>query len=258
MRESSLLEKRDRLGASHPALAMNHDPLIGIELGDPLGKFRKRDHGRPGDPADGDFLGVANIEDERGLTTVHLLLQLSRGDCVGHRERLRGLTFRSSYTAKFLVIDQSRDRWVRSADGTLGILADLHLADRHVERVVEHQSAHQGPTLAENELYRLGRLHNTDESRQDPQYASLGAVGHEVRRWRFGVKAAIARTVRRMEDRGLAIEPKDRAINVRLAEQDAGVVYQIARWEVIGAVDDHVVLGKEFEGVGAVDRVLRN
>src|SRR3712207_8539200 len=54
------------------------------------------------------------------------------------------------------------------------------------------------------------------------------------------------------EDRDLAVEPVDRAPHVRLAQQHAGVVDQVARGEVVGAVDDEVVLAEDLHHV--VDR----
>src|SRR5208283_3888270 len=53
------------------------------------------------------------------------------------------------------------------------------------------------------------------------------------------------------EDTGLALEAEDGAIRVGLAEQDAGVVDQVAGLEVVRAVGDDVVVLEYFEGVGA-------
>ena len=60
-------------------------------------------------------------------------------------------------------------------------------------------------------------------------------------RRRLGVEAAVAGPVLGPEDAGLAVEAVDRAPDVRLAEQHAGVVDQVAGGEVVGAVDDQVV-----------------
>src|SRR5207247_5344757 len=54
----------------------------------------------------------------------------------------------------------------------------------------------------------------------------------------------------RHEHRRLAIEAEDAAVDVRLAQQNAGVVDEVARREVIGAVDDNVVRLQDVEGVG--------
>ena len=47
-----------------------------VELAEPLGELGQRDHGRARDPADGDLLGVADVEDERALAPVQQRLQL--------------------------------------------------------------------------------------------------------------------------------------------------------------------------------------
>jgi hypothetical protein len=54
------------------------------------------------------------------------------------------------------------------------------------------------------------------------------------------------------EDRDLAVEAVDRAPHVRLVQQHAGVVDQVARGEVVGAVDDQVVLAEDLQHVVAV------
>ena len=78
------------------------------------------------------------------------------------------------------------------------------------------------------------------------------------RRWR-GIKTAIARTVARIEDRDLPFEAEDRAEDVWLPEDRAGVVDEIARREVVGAVEDHVVIAKDVERVvGRQDAVVRD
>ena len=53
------------------------------------------------------------------------------------------------------------------------------------------------------------------------------------------------------EDAGLAFEAEDRAVDVRLAQEHAGVVDQVARREVVRAVDDDVVVLQDLERVGA-------
>ncbi len=56
-----------------------------------------------------------------------------------------------------------------------------------------------------------------------------------------------------IEDRRLALEAEDRAVDVGLAEQHAGVVRQIARREIVGSVHHHVVAAKEFHRVRRVE-----
>jgi hypothetical protein len=49
----------------------------------------------------------------------------------------------------------------------------------------------------------------------------------------------------------LPFETENRAIDVGLAEQDAGIVDEIASGEIVGTIDDDVEVPEEFEGVGA-------
>ena len=55
-----------------------------------------------------------------------------------------------------------------------------------------------------------------------------------------GEEAAVARALARLEDRHLALEPVDRAVDDRDVVPDGRVVEQVARGEVVGAVHDHV------------------
>src|SRR5262249_17316897 len=48
-----------------------------------------------------------------------------------------------------------------------------------------------------------------------------------------------------------AVQAEDAAVDVRLAQQHAGVVDQVAGREVVGAVDDDVVGPEDVQGVGA-------
>jgi hypothetical protein len=58
------------------------------------------------------------------------------------------------------------------------------------------------------------------------------------------------------EDAGLAVEAVDRAPDVRLAEQHGGVVHQVPGGEVVGAVDDQVVLREDPLDVVDVQALL--
>ena len=104
-----------------------------------------------------------------------------------------------------------------------------------------------------------------------PPSAQLGASS---RRRRLREQAAVARALMRLEDGDLALEAVDRAVDDRDVVPDRRVVQQVARREVVGAVDDHVpalaedpvdVLGGEpllerldgDVGVERLDRALR-
>src|SRR5207249_1844774 len=68
-------------------------------------------------------------------------------------------------------------------------------------------------------------------------------------RRRFGIEAAVARAIGHAENRGLSFKTENRAVNIRLAEEDARIVDKIAGREIVGAIYDDVVIFEEFEGI---------
>src|SRR5690606_26793564 len=120
------------------------------------------------------------------------------------------------------------------------IAPQLELAETHPERVVDEEAADEGLTGAEDDLDGLGGLDHPDDAGEDAEDTALRAARHEAGRRRLRVEAAIARAALRREDAGLPLEAEDAAVGVRLAEQHAGVVDQVARREVVGAVEDDV------------------
>ena len=89
---------------------------------------------------------------------------------------------------------------------------------------------------------------------QNAQHSAFGAARHQAGRRRLGIQAAIARAALISEHRGLPFEAENRAVDVRLVQQHAGVVHQIAGGEVVGAVDDDVVILEDLERVLAGER----
>ena len=92
-----------------------------------------------------------------------------------------------------------------------------------------------------------------DRRAQHAQHAALGARRHHARRRRLGVEVAVLRALLGPEHRHLALEAVDGAPHVRLAEDDGGVVDEVARGEVVGAVEDEVVVGEDLEHVVVVE-----
>jgi hypothetical protein len=144
-------------------------------------------------------------------------------------------------------------REVIAARGAVGVRAELHRPEAHLQGVDEQQAPHQRLPDPRDQLHRLGRLDHPEEPRQDAQDAPLGAGGDDAgRRW-IPVEAAETRAVLRAEDRRLPLEPEDGAVDVRLPEEDAGVVGQVAGGEVVGAVHHQVVARDQLQGVGRVE-----
>ena len=91
---------------------------------------------------------------------------------------------------------------------------------------------------------------------QHAEDAALGAGGDHARRRGLRVEAAVAGAVLGPEDGGLAVEAVDRAPDVRLVQQHARVVDQVAGGEVVGAVDDQVVWLEDLHHVRRVEPLL--
>src|SRR5262249_19713362 len=146
----------------------------------------------------------------------------------------RNWRFLTANAAELLVVDELRDRRLVAAHRALRIPANLELAETHPQGIIEHQPTNQWLAVAEDQFHGLGRLNTADESRQDTEDATFGAARHFAGRRRLRIQATVTRSVRRIEDRRLAVEAEDAAVDVRLLQKHAGVVDEIARREIIG------------------------
>src|SRR6185437_9588479 len=64
-----------------------------------------------------------------------------------------------------------------------------------------------------------------------------------------GIQASVARTVWITEHGDLAFESENRAVHIRLAENHASIVHQIARRKIIRAIHDDVVILEKIERI---------
>ena len=116
--------------------------------------------------------------------------------------------------------------------------------------------------MPQDQLQCLSSLEGADCARQDPQDASFRARRDHPGRGRLREKAAIAGAAACIENTYLAFEAIDRPVNVWLTGQNTYIVDQIARREIIGAVDqDIVILGNAhriFRGKRLVESVYLN
>ena len=165
----------------------------------------------------------------------------------GRALRLRG------DAAELLVVDQLPLRRVFRADRALGVLAELELAELHLQRVEQQQPADQRVADPDDQLDDLVGLERADDPGQHAEHAALGAGRHQARRRRLREEAAVARPLRSPEDRDLALETEDRAVDVGLAQHHAGVVDQVAGREVVGPVHDEVVVLEQVERVAGFE-----
>src|SRR5688572_7243907 len=197
---------------------------------------------------------LAHVEYVDVIAMIHLLLELSDRDLRYFVCRFCGVHLRDA--AELLVVDQLRNRRVLAADGAVRVLAKFHLPKAHAQRVVEEEPSDERFADPEYELGRLCGLNSPDGARKDAKHAALSAAGDEAGRGRLGVEATVAWAFFGVEHARLAFEAEDRTVDVRLAQEDARVVHQVTGREVIRAVDDHVVVLEDLQGVLAGERLL--
>src|SRR5438477_4255068 len=153
-------------------------------------------------------------------------------------------------TAELLVIDQLRDGRLFATHGAVGVPADPHLLEVHMQSVVQEETSLERVALPRRDRDRLGRLDRADHTRQDPEHATL-RTARDGARWRRGrEQASVAgRLLPGHEDGGLALELIDRAVHERLAHELGRIVDEVTDGEVVRAVDDHVVALEDLENV---------
>src|SRR5579883_200044 len=255
--ESVLRQKLGCALTTSAALAVDNDLAARIKLAETVRQVTERDQ-RRANVDDLVFVRLAHVEDEDVLAGIETALQLNRGDLrnsILHSGLLYFL-FRENAT-ELLVVDQLFHRRMLAANRAVGILAQLQLAELHAQRINQQQAANQGVAFAEDQLDDLCCLNDTQQSGQDAEHAAFRARRNEPRRWRFRIKAAIAWAVFRCEDAGLALKAEDGSVGVRLvAAQHAGVIDEIARREIIGAIRDDVVVLDDLKGIGAGEHRL--
>src|SRR5579875_1023277 len=141
---------------------------------------------------------------------------------------------------------------VFAASRTVRVFVETQLTELTSESIIGHHATHQWLTQVEQKLDGLGRLQDADDAGQNAQHASLGAAWSQRGRRRLRIKAAIARPLVGFEDGQLPLKAEDAAMNNGLVRDDGGVVEQIARGEVVGAIDDKLVVGDDARHIGLV------
>src|ERR1019366_9852672 len=96
------------------------------------------------------------------VALVHLFLQLLHRDR-GHAHLSLLLFLHPRDTTELLVVDEPRHSGIRAADGAIGVLAHLELAEAHAERVHEEEPSDERFAGSDDELDRLRRLDHAEE-----------------------------------------------------------------------------------------------
>src|SRR6266404_2304578 len=173
--------------------------------------------------ADLEFVRLAHIQNEEIVAPVQARLQLARCN-LRYLHIWRG-SFFTAHAAEFVVIDQLVYGAMFAAHRAVGIFAQLQLAKLHGQRVEQQQTSGKTIAAPEDQFDGLHGLNRTDDSRQHAQHAAFGARRHQPRRRRLWIQAAVARAVGHAENSHLALEAKNRAVDVGLVQQDARVVH---------------------------------
>jgi hypothetical protein len=248
--EALFAEELQGLHGTDAALAVDVQLLVGVEFGEAVREFAERYLWNAVNVTDFVFVRIADVDDlDVELGIIEGALHVLDGDFI----RVRGgdFGFRRDAAEDF-VVDEFLDGRMVAADGALGVAAELELAELHVEGVEEHEASGEGGAFAEGDLQNFGGLDAADDAREDAEDAAFRAAGNHAG-WRgFGIEAAIAGSAKvRSEDAGLAFKTENGTVDVGFLEENAGVVGEVTGREIIGAVDDDIVLADDVEGVFA-------
>src|SRR5215217_7944909 len=244
--ETRVLQQLDGPGAASSGLAVDHEVLVLIQLHQTL---RQLAEGYEPDTDVGDFVLVrlAHVEHVDLFLVVQLALEILNCDLRHAVLLLGGGCLRD--TAELLVVDEFGHGRILAADGAVGVLAELHLAEAHAQGVVEQKPSDERLADPEYELDGLGGLDGSYGPGKDAEHPTLRAARHEPRGRRLGIEAAVARPLLGVEHARLALEAEDGAVDVGFAQEHAGVVYEVTRREVIRAVHYDVVVLEDLQRV---------
>src|SRR6478736_2898302 len=256
------LDDREHLCGPDAGLAVQDDRLVAGQVAEGVAveELALRDQLGARDAVDLELVGLTDVDE---LEVAGALLALLEHHLeLGDRDRragggLGGLV--GDGAAEGVVVDETGDCRVVTAQRAVRVLADLELAPLQLEGVVDDELADGRVTDAGDQLDRLVDLDRADAGAQDAEHAALGAAGDHARRRGLGVEAAVARGVvgqGRREDGRLAVKAVDRAPDVGDLQEVGGVVDHVAGREVVGAVDDEVVALEDLEHVVVVEALV--
>src|SRR5581483_453483 len=134
----------------------------------------------------------------------------------------------------------------------VGIAEEPQLTELASQGIIGHQAAYQRISKLEQQLDGLGCLKQTNRARKHAQHASFGAARCQRGRRRLGIEAAIAWPIIGLEHSDLTLKAEDAAMHHRLILKNGSVVEQIARREVVGTVEDHIIISDDAPDIGLV------
>ncbi len=152
-------------------------------------------------------------------------------------------------SAKLVIVDRPGNRRVFPADRAVRILADVYAPEFSAERIVEQEFSDQRITFPKDQFEALHRLERADDPADHAQDAAFGTARHRAGWRRLRVEAAVAWSACRIEDADLPLEPEDASVHVRFLQKNADIVHQVARREIVRAVNDDVIILRDIHGV---------
>ena len=96
-----------------------------------------------------DLLGIPDVEDHQVIARAHPLVQGLRGD-LPFASQVLLLDLFAADSAEQLVVDELRDCRMRAADGAVGVLAQLQLAEVHLHCVQDEEPSRQRCAFAQD------------------------------------------------------------------------------------------------------------
>ena len=219
------------------------------QLAEPARQLAEGNQRRTRNAADLELVRLAHVEQEERRARVDPRLELLAPSFPAPPGPAAAVAAAGANAAELLVVDRAFDRRMIAADRARRIAPQLQLAELHAPGVVEQQPPDERRAGAENQLDRFGRLDGADDAGQHAQHAAFGAARDEPGWRRLGIEAAIARARRRSRTPTPALRSGRCCRRRSDLEEDARVVDEVARREVVGAVEDDVVVVEELERV---------
>ena len=135
-----------------------------------------------------------------------------------------------------------------SAYRAVVLTSGFDFAELHRLRVESQQAVGEQFTHASEILQRLSRLYSAEHAGNGSQHSSLGTGGNSIGWWWRLEQASVAGCAREMGER-LSFEAQDASMGEWFASFYAGIVDEELHREVVGAVDDEVVVADDVKRI---------
>lgn len=234
-------------------VALDEDGAIARQFGEAGGNIIHGDVDGLGDFADGQFVVLAHVEEERRLIGGEPFAGLfnrnfERG--IFHGKRSVGGNGRSATRIVIIGGVDTGDGRIFPAERAGRIGGELQRARLGGKQVEGEESALKGFSCTDEVFDSLHGHQATNGATERAENARLFAGGHGGGVGHLGEEAAVTRAaVGGVKEGNVSGELKNAAVDQRAAREKGGVVGEVAGGEIVGAVEDEVVVGKKGEGV---------